>query len=493
MFQGTGSDVGKSLLVAGLCRLFHNRGLRPLPFKPQNMSNNAAITVDGGEIGRAQAMQARACRAEPTVDMNPVLLKPESDIGSQVVVQGKVAATVSANDYIVYRRALLPKVMESFSRLCGMADIVVVEGAGSISEVNLRDGDIANMGFAVAAQVPVILAADIDRGGAIASIVGSYELLEDSEKPLLKGYVINKFRGDYSVFKPAEDIIMKHTGLPCLGAVGWFEGARLLPAEDSLALEKKRDGSLSGKSVKIYVLGLSRISNFDDFDPLAAEPDVDLSFVRPGKPVPGDGDLIIVPGTKSTIADLAFIRREGWDVDMAAHIHRGGRVLGICGGYQILGRSISDPHAIENPTPTTVDGLGFLDVETVMSPDKTLKRFFAVTDYGESVSGYEIHLGVTNGPETLRPMMYLDGVPEGALRSDGLVGGCYIHGLFTGDAYRARFLSVFRGGDGFGTERLNYENSVDRTLDELALYMESCLDIEKIASIAGLDGIMKNP
>jgi adenosylcobyric acid synthase len=489
MFQGTGSDVGKSIIVAGLCRIFSNRGKNVLPFKPQNMSNNAAITADGGEIGRAQAMQARACRVEPVADMNPVLLKPESDTGSQVVVQGKVARTVKASEYVTYRKTLLPRVMESFGRLCDTADVVVVEGAGSISEVNLRDGDISNMGFAVEAGVPVVLVADIDRGGAIASIVGSYMLLPEDERPFLKGYIINKFRGDYSVFKPAEEIIRSHTGLPCLGAVDWFAGASLLPAEDSLALEKKRESGgriRRTKRIKIYVLGLSRISNFDDFDPLASERDVDLVFVRPGAPVPGDGDLIIIPGTKSTIADLEYIRRQGWDIDMAAHIHRGGRVIGICGGYQILGKRIDDPLATENPAPASVEGLGFLDVVTSMAGDKTLRRFAAVTPDGQDISGYEIHMGLTDGPGTARPMIVLDGVPEGALRDDDLVAGCYIHGLFTNDSYRSKFLSIFRGGSGLGVAKLDYESAVDRTLDEFAALMERGVDIDRLSQIAGL-------
>jgi adenosylcobyric acid synthase len=495
MFQGTGSDAGKSLLAAGLCRFFANRGLKPLPFKPQNMSNNAAITADGGEIGRAQAMQAKACRAEPTVDMNPVLLKPESDTGCQVIVQGKVAATVSANGYASYRKTLLKSVLESFNRVSGNADVVVVEGAGSISEVNLREGDISNMGFALAAGVPVVLVADIDRGGVIASIIGSYLLLSDAEKPLLRGYVINKFRGDYAVFKPAEKIIMEHTGLPCLGAVRWFEGASRLPAEDSMALEKRGPGGNSGfsgdsgKMIKIYVLGLPRISNFDDFDPLASEPDVELSFVRPGKPVPGDGDLVIIPGTKSTIADLAFVRKQGWDIDIAAHIHRGGMVLGICGGYQMLGREIADPDAVENPSPVSVAGLGLLDVSTVMSPEKTLRRFSAVTDDGLEVSGYEIHLGVTDGPGTSLPMITIGGVSQGAIRGDGRAAGCYIHGLFTSDAYRAKFLSAFRGGEGLASAKTNYESEVDIALDELSAIMAESVDMEAIARIAGLGEI----
>jgi adenosylcobyric acid synthase len=457
------------------------------------MSNNAAITADGGEIGRAQALQAMACGVEPVSDMNPVLLKPETEQGCQVIVQGRVRATMSARDYLRYRSGLMPDVMESFNRLRGQADVVFVEGAGSISEVNLRDGDISNMGFAAEAGVPVILAADIDRGGAIAAIIGSHRLLPEDERPLLRGYMMNKFRGDRGILDPAIDIIGRHTGLPCAGIVQWFDGAAKFPAEDSMSLGKKNQAGPDGEGnavnaakIRIYVLGLQRISNFDDFDPLASEEDVHLSFVKPGDPVPGDGDLIIVPGTKSTIADLEHLRRQGWDVDIAAHIRRGGRVLGICGGYQMLGREISDPDAVENPEPSTTRGLGLLGVTTVMSREKTLRRFTAVTEDGHSVSGYEIHMGVTDGPERERPMLMLNGIPEGAVRADGLVGGCYIHGLFTNDSYRAKFLSAFRGAGGSRAAKLYYQKSVDGALDGLADQMERELDLEMISEIAGI-------
>ncbi|MDR1472897.1 MAG: cobyric acid synthase [Synergistaceae bacterium] len=487
MIQGTASDAGKSLIVAGLCRIFSRRGMRVMPFKPQNMSNNAAITTDGGEIGRAQALQAVACGVEPVSDMNPVLLKPETDHGSQVVVQGHVRATMSARDYIQYRYKLMPDVMDSFRRLCAQADIVFVEGAGSIAEVNLRDGDISNMGFAVEAGVPVVLAADIDRGGALAAVIGSHCLLLDSERPLLRGYMMNKFRGDREILTPAIDIIGRHTGLPCAGILRWFEGAAKFPAEDSMALGRATPGDAGGaRRIRVYVLGLQRISNFDDFDPLAAEEDVRLSFVKPGDPVPGDGDLIIIPGTKSTIADLQHLRRQGWDADIAAHIHRGGMVVGICGGYQMLGSEISDPDAVENPEPATTRGLGLLDVRTVMSREKTLRRFTADTPDGCRVSGYEIHMGMTEGPERERPMVVLDGIPEGAVREDGLVRGCYIHGLFTSDSYRAKFLAMFRGGEGRGAAKLDYRKSVDMALDDLADQMERELDLELIAEIAGI-------
>lgn len=491
MIQGTASDAGKSLVVAGLCRLFTRRGLNVLPFKPQNMSNNAAITADGGEIGRAQALQARACGAEPVNDMNPVLLKPESDRGSQIVVQGRARATMTAVDYLDYKRTLMPRVMESYNRLRDRADLVVVEGAGSISEVNLRTGDISNMGFACGANIPVLLVADIDRGGAIASIVGSWMLLPDNERALLKGYIMNKFRGDLDVLAPALDVIRERSGLPCMGVLNWFEGASRFPAEDSFALAGgadrrtgKTDGS--GEKIKIYVLALSRISNFDDFDPLSAETDVELAYVRPGEAVPGDGDLVIIPGTKSSIGDMEFLRSRGWDVDIAAHVRRGGRVIGICGGYQMLGKTISDPHAVENPEPRTIRGLGLIDVSTVMEPLKTLRRFSAHTEYGDTIAGYEIHMGSTNGPGTATPMFYLDGVAEGAVSEDGRAFGCYVHGLFTSDSYRARFLSAWRGGEEIGVERRSYEKQIDEALDELADHMERQLDIDAVARTAGV-------
>jgi adenosylcobyric acid synthase len=488
MLQGTGSDVGKSMVAAGICRVFTRKGLRVLPFKPQNMSNNAAITADGGEIGRAQAMQARACGVDPISDMNPVLLKPESDQGSQVIVRGRVRRVVRAADYLEYRKTLLPEVMGSYRRLCADADLVVVEGAGSISEVNLRDGDISNMGFAVEARIPVVLIADLDRGGAIASVIGSYSLLPDDERALLRGYMMNKFRGDYSILEPAIGIIKRHTGLPCFGVLQWFQSASRLPAEDSMALTSRGERERGGNSarIKIYVLGISRISNFDDFDPLAAEDDVDLAFVKPGTAIPGDGDLVILPGTKSTIGDMEFVRRQGWDVDIRAHMNRGGRVLGICGGYQMLGDKISDPLAMESPEPREVDGLGILDVNTVMEPTKTLRRFTAHTNEGLRVDGYEIHMGHTTGPGTERPMLHLDGAPEGASREDGMACGCYIHGLFTSDGYRSKFLSVFRDGAGPGREKLEYDVVYDRVLDELADHVERYLDVDALAKIAGL-------
>ena len=356
MIQGTGSDVGKSLIVAGLCRAFARRGLTVRPFKPQNMSNNAAVTADGGEIGRAQALQARACGVAPVTDMNPVLLKPQSEIGAQVVVQGRIWGNAKARAYQALKGELLPKVLESFRRLSAQADLVIVEGAGSPAEVNLRAGDIANMGFAEAADLPVVLVADIDRGGVIATLVGSHAVIAPAEARRVAGYVINKFRGDVSLFDDGLRIITEHTGWPSLGVVPFFPVAARLPAEDAVALSHSRVAE--DREIRIAVPQLARIANFDDFDPLIAEPDVALDFVEPGRALPGDADLVVLPGSKATLADLAFLRDQGWDLDLRAHLRRGGRVLGICGGYQMLGRCISDPPGDRGPRRRDREGLG---------------------------------------------------------------------------------------------------------------------------------------
>ena len=345
MLQGTSSDAGKSLLVAGLCRAYARRGLRVRPFKPQNMSNNAAATHDGGEIGRAQALQAQAAGVPPSRDMNPVLLKPESERGAQVVVQGRVVGTYAARAYHALKPRLMASVLESFERLKAEADLVLVEGAGSPAEVNLRAGDIANMGFAVRANVPVLLAADIERGGVIAQIVGTALLLEDEERALLRGCIVNKFRGDPALFDTAYPIIQAKAGIPCLGVVPWFRGAADLPAEDVLGLRSERRAG----GIRVVVPRLPRIANFDDLDPLAQEPDVSLEVVEPGRPLPQGADLVLLPGSKATIADLAALRREGWDIDIQAHRRQGGAVLGLCGGYQMLGRSVADPERRRRP------------------------------------------------------------------------------------------------------------------------------------------------
>lgn len=477
MIQGTGSNVGKSLLVAGICRAARRRGLSVRPFKPQNMSNNAAVTEDGGEIGRAQALQALACGVAPHSDMNPVLLKPETDVGSQVVVQGRRVATVRARDYAALKPQLMAPVLDSFNRLKSQCDLVVVEGAGSPAEVNLRQNDIANMGFAEAADLPVVLVGDIDRGGVIAQLVGSHVVMDAADVARIKGFIVNRFRGDPRLFDDGYRLIGAHTGWQGLGVVPWFARAGLLPAEDALDLRAFGSGD-----VKIACLALSRIANFDDLDPLKLDPSIRLEMVQAGQPIPGDADLVILPGSKSTRGDLAFLRAQGWDIDLRAHHRRGGRILGICGGYQMLGRQIHDPDGLEGPAGST-EGLGYLDVETVMSPDKRLRRIKARHEAtGLDVEGYEIHLGRTSGADCARPFARIDGLAEGARTANGQVEGSYLHGLFTADSFRAAWLAdLGAGGTGYA-----YHATVETVLDELAAHLETHIDMEALLRVAGL-------
>ncbi|WP_093418641.1 cobyric acid synthase [Tranquillimonas alkanivorans] len=476
MIQGAGSNVGKSMLVAGLARACLRRGLSVAPFKPQNMSNNAAVTADGGEIGRAQALQARAAGRDPVVDMNPVLLKPETDTGAQVVVQGRRVATLKAREYGARKAEWLPAALQSFRRLASTADLVLIEGAGSPAEVNLRAGDIANMGFAEAAGLPVVLVGDIDRGGVIAQCVGTHAVLPDADRVRIKAFAINKFRGDVRLFDDGLAEIARLTGWDALGVVPWFDRAWQLPAEDALDISSGPRGG----ALKIAVPTLSRIANFDDLDPLSNEPGVEVRLVRAGAPLPGDADLVLIPGTKATIADLAFFRAQGWDIDLRAHVRRGGRVLGICGGYQMLGRAIADPEGIEGP-PARVEGLGLLDVETVMRPMKRLALSNAVDRAsGEAVAGYEIHIGRTEGPDCARAWLDLDGRPEGAASPDVRVSGCYLHGLFTADGFRRAFLS----GMGAPVSDVSYAATVEAALDALAEHLETHMDIDRLLTLA---------
>jgi adenosylcobyric acid synthase len=479
MFQGTGSDVGKSLIVAGLARAFTLRGLKVRPFKPQNMSNNAAVTADGGEIGRAQALQARAARVAPSVHMNPVLLKPQSEIGAQIVVQGKVYGSAIAAAYQHMKRDLLPAVLESFERLRGEADIVLVEGAGSAAEVNLRSNDIANMGFARAADVPVVLIGDIDRGGVIASLIGTKAVIAPDDAALILGFIVNKFRGDPALFADGMARIAQLTGWRPLGLVPFFPDARLLPAEDALALEQSQPAKARAK-LRIAVPILPHIANFDDLDPLEAEPAVELVRVRPGAALPGDADLILIPGSKATIADLTALRAAGFDIDIAAHRRRGGAVLGLCGGYQMLGRSVADPGGIEGP-PGETPGLGLIDVATTLSDAKRLEPVRGITADGMPFSGYEMHMGVTEGPDRARPFAQLaDGSPEGAVSPDGRVVGTYIHGLFADDRQRAAWLARF----GAGKANIAYDDLVERTLDALAAHLSAHIDLDDLLTLA---------
>jgi adenosylcobyric acid synthase len=476
MIQGAGSDVGKSLIVAGLVRAAARRGLRVLPFKPQNMSNNAAVTVDGGEIGRAQALQALAAGAEPHTDMNPVLLKPETDVGAQVIVQGKRVATLRARDYAALKPSLMPAVIESFERLKARSDLVVVEGAGSPAEVNLRNNDIANMGFARRAGVPVILVGDIERGGVIAQMVGIRTVIDPDDAAVIAGFIVNKFRGDPSLFDDGYRTIADRTGWRGFGVLPFFDRARELPAEDALGLGEARK---PGRT-KIAFLALSRIANFDDLDPLKLEPDVDLVMVRPGEAIPGDAALVILPGSKSTRGDLDFLRKQGWDIDLAAHVRRGSQVLGLCGGYQMLGKTVADPDGIEGPAGET-PGLGLLDVATVMTPEKSLTRVSAVhAETKQAIEAYEIHIGRTGGNDRARPFARVGGAAEGAISADGRVHGSYLHGLFTSDEFRRAFLARL----GVSASDESYSAKVESALDALAEHIEKHFDVDGILALA---------
>lgn len=478
MLQGTGSDVGKSVLVAGLCRLFANRGLRVRPFKPQNMSNNAAVTADGGEIGRAQALQALACRVPATVDMNPVLLKPQSDTGAQVIVHGKMRGTLEAGAYQADKPNLLADVLASFARLRGEADLVIVEGAGSPAEINLRQGDIANMGFARAADVPVVLVGDIDRGGVIAAVVGTRAVLDQADAAMIRGFIINKFRGDVRLFDDGYREIARRTGWRGLGVVPWISAASLLPAEDAVVLGacRRTDGRIG-----IAVPMLSRIANFDDFDPLLQEPGVNLIMVPPGETLPADAALIILPGTKATLADLAFVRAQGWDIDIAGHVRRGGLLLGICGGYQMLGKSVADRLGLEGARQT-MPGLGYLDVETELVAEKRLIQVSGTSlADGAPFAGYEIHAGRTRALSPLAPMLQLaDGSVDGAVSGNGQISGCYIHGLFDHAAQRAAWLRRL----GSASDGVYQAARVDAALDDLAEALSHHVDCEALMAIA---------
>jgi len=479
MFQGTASNVGKSLVVAGLARALVRRGLSVRPFKPQNMSNNAAVTPDGGEIGRAQALQALAAFVEPSVHMNPVLLKPQSEIGAQMIVQGKVFGTANASVFQDIKPKLLPAVLESFGKLKRDTDIVLVEGAGSASEINLRKNDIANMGFARAADVPVVVIGDIDRGGVIASLVGTKAVLEPGDARLVAGFIVNRMRGDVSLFGDGMEEIARHTGWPALGLVPYFEDARRLPAEDAYEVGERRHRHSNGK-IRIAVPLLPRIANFDDFDPLGAEPDVDVVMVKPGSPLPVC-DLIVLPGSKATIADLASLRAEGWDIDIAAHVRRGGHVLGLCGGYQMLGRTIADPQGIEG-AKGSVTALDLLELDTEIVGEKTLTEVAGVTvTDGVPVKGYEMHIGITAGRDRARPLVrFDDGRTDGAISADGRVAGTYVHGLFADDRQRAAWIARLGGAPaGF-----SYETSVEKTLDALAAHLEAHIDVDRLLKLA---------
>ena len=425
MVQGTTSDAGKSTLVAALCRLLKREGVKVAPFKPQNMALNSAVTADGGEIGRAQALQAIAAGVAPTTDMNPVLLKPSSDTGAQVIIHGKVRAEMNARDYHQYKTVAMRAVLESHTRLCAAYDAVVVEGAGSPAEINLRDRDIANMGFAEAVDCPVILVADIDRGGVFAHIVGTLACLSASEQQRIIGFVINRFRGDIKLLEPGLDWLEAQTGEPVLAVLPYLHGL-FLDAEDAVQPVQASKGAF-----RVVVPSLPRMSNHTDFDALRAHPDVDLRFVRQGEAIP-DADLIILPGSKHTRADLEWLRAQGWPERIARHLRYGGKVIGICGGFQMLGTAVDDPLGIEG-APGTSTGLGLLELTTAMGAEKRLQLASGTCAFdggGAAVSGYEIHMGSSSGAALALPAFTIDGRAEGARSSDGQIIGTYLHGLF---------------------------------------------------------------
>jgi adenosylcobyric acid synthase len=495
MFQGTGSDVGKTVLVAGFCRLAANRGIKVVPFKPQNMSNNAAVAHDGGEIGRGQWLQALAARVPPSVHMNPILLKPQSEVGSQVVVHGQSRGHAKAREYKAMKPQLLSAVLESYQIISKDADLVLVEGAGSPAEINLRAGDIANMGFATEANVPVILIGDIDRGGVIASLVGTHKILPDTDRDMIKGFLINKFRGDVSLFDDGITSIKEFTDWDCFGVIPWLKSVSKLPAEDSVALDKIIGSSSKGSKLgafKIAVPRLPRIANFDDFDPLLSEPNINLQFIEEGYAIPSDADLVILPGSKSTIADLIYLKEQGWGKMLQIHCERGGRVIGICGGYQMLGAKIFDPEHVEGPIEE-IDGFGLLDIQTIMEPRKVTENVTAQSMvFDAPIKGYEIHIGRTDGADCAKPFAMIDGQArsdngpqsDGAISPNGKVVGTYLHGLFVADGFRQALLASF----GVDSTQDNYEKMVDDALDELAEELDALVDFDALLQLSKTAG-----
>ena len=476
MLQGTGSDVGKSVLVAGLCRALKRRGHDVRPFKPQNMSNNAAVTIDGGEIGRAQALQAIACGVPAHTDMNPVLLKPQADRNSQLIVHGKVRGTLGSGNFRAARGALLDEVLESYHRLRAQCDIVVVEGAGSPAEINLRAGDIANMGFARAANVPVVLVGDIDRGGVIAAVVGTRAVLDPADAEMIRGFLINKFRGDVTLFEDGYRQIEALSGWRGFGIIPWLPDVARLPSEDAVVLE--RPVPCADAPIIIACPVLPRISNFDDLDPLKLEPAVDLRMIGPGQAIPGDAALVILPGSKATIADMRAMVEQGWDIDICAHHRRGGAVLGLCGGYQMLGRTIHDPDGIEGSI-RSINGLGLLEVDTVLAVDKTLEHVRGRA-LGADFQGYEMHMGRSNGPGCARPFAMLGNRPDGAISPDGRVMGSYVHGLLASTSLRAALLHRI----GATSVEADYDQSVEDALDALGDHLERHVDVDALIALA---------
>ncbi|BAK76662.1 cobyric acid synthase CobQ [Pseudogulbenkiania sp. NH8B] len=481
MIQGTTSDAGKSTLATGLCRLLARRDIRTAPFKPQNMALNSAVTVDGGEIGRSQAVQAQACGVEPHTDMNPILLKPNSNVGSQVIVQGRAIGNMEASVYHRYKPEAMKAVLQSHQRLAEQYDCIVVEGAGSPAEINLREGDIANMGFAEAVDCPVILVADIDRGGVFAHLVGTLALLSESEQRRVVGFVINRFRGDLALLQPGLDWLEQYTGKPVLGVLPYLMGLHI-EAEDSLTRQNAPGGARSTERLRVVAPVLPRLSNHTDFDPLRLHPQVELTLVGAGQAIP-PADLIVLPGSKNTRNDLAWLRANGWEPAIRRHLRLGGKLIGICGGFQMLGGHIHDPLGLESEAGST-PGLNLFDMATTLTEHKRLERVEGrLTVADAAVSGYEIHMGVSSGPALARPAVSLAGGGEGAVSDDGQILGTYLHGLFD-HAEACRALLAWAGLQ--EPRPLDYRALREQHIDRLADSLEQHLRLERLAGLLPL-------
>lgn len=486
MIQGTASNVGKSLITAGLIRAFTDKGIKVLPFKPQNMSNNAAVSDDGGEIGRAQALQARAARAMPQKSMNPILLKPEADGYAQLVIMGKAQERVTARSYHALKKKLMPHVLKAFSQLQKECELILIEGAGSPAEINLREHDIANMGFACAVGAPVILLADINQGGAFASLKGTFDLLTLHEQKRIKGYLINQFRGDASLLTPAIQTLTAHTHMPHLGTIPYLEQMHLLPAEDSLSSSKSSFAKDDSRA-HIHIVRLPHIANSDDFDPLFADSHLHCAFIKDGAPLT-PADLIVIPGSKAVRADLRYLFECGWAYDILAHAARGGAVLGLCGGYQMLGKAIHDPHGIEGDKGSS-DALNLLECETTLHKEKTLLLQNAVEAHSRlPLQGYEIHNGATHGKDCSHPLIESETPSSSAVKDT--IAGCYLHGIFHNDEARhallGRMIPHYRAPQG------RFDHQIEDALNRLARHLETHIELDKLLELAQ-KAELKNP
>ncbi len=482
MIQGTGSDVGKSIITAGLCRIFKEDGYSVAPFKSQNMSLNSFVTPEGHEIARAQALQAAAAGIEPHVHMNPVLLKPNEAVGSQVVLQGKVHGNMSSRDYQVFKKEIRARVMESYQALSHRHDIIVIEGAGSCAEINLRENDIANMGLAQMVDAPVFLAGDIDRGGVFASFVGSMELLSPEDKSRIHGFIINKFRGDLEILKPGLEFLEAKTGKPVIGVLPYLKELKL-PEEDSLGLSRLSEKNCAS-AIRVGVVHLPHLSNFTDFDALKHESGVSLAYISPEDSLEGY-DLIILPGTKNTIKDLQYLKAKGFEKKLKTHVRNGGRLLGICGGFQMLGERILDPHGVESEEKETT-GFDFIKMRTILEKEKLTRQVKGQDNlFNKPVCGYEIHMGHTTFTERQNPLVKMDGHSDGHISSDGQIMGSYIHGLFEEDQFRRAFLASLKKD--FETDDFfSFNDMIERSFCELSSTMRQHLDIAKIYKIIGI-------